>query len=71
MAEPAAYTVEQARALLQVSRGSMYALIRTGQVPSIRLGRSIRIPRHRLEQMLNGEADARQNNGGGGLPPAA
>jgi excisionase family DNA binding protein len=62
--QPLALTVDQARALLQVSRGSMYELIRTGQVKSIRLGRTIRIPRHALEQLLDGEANASQNGGG-------
>jgi len=49
-------SVEEARRLLGLSRGLMYEAIRTGQVPSVRIGRRILIPRHALEQML-GKAD--------------
>ncbi len=47
-------SVEEARKLLGLSRGSMYQAINSGQVPSVRIGRRLLIPRVRLEQMLNG-----------------
>jgi excisionase family DNA binding protein len=47
-------TVDEARRMMGLSRGSMYQAINTGQVPSIRVGRRILIPRARLEQILNG-----------------
>jgi len=47
-------TVDEARKMMGLSRGSMYQAIYAGQVPSIRVGRRILIPRARLEQILNG-----------------
>lgn len=45
-------SVEEARKLLGLSRGLMYQAVKSGQVPSIRIGRRILIPRALLEQML-------------------
>jgi len=42
---------EEAAAWLQLSRHSMYALIRTGQVKSVRLGRLVRVPRAALVEL--------------------
>jgi excisionase family DNA binding protein len=47
-------TVEEARRMLGLSRGSMYLAISTGQVPSIRVGRRILISKVRIQQILNG-----------------
>jgi excisionase family DNA binding protein len=47
-------TVDEARKMTGLSRGSMYQAIYSGQVPSIRVGRRILVPRARLEQILNG-----------------
>jgi excisionase family DNA binding protein len=62
MAErPLTLTVEEAGRMLGVSRGVAYEAVRRGQVPSIRVGRRILVPRLRLEQMLgleNGERPA-------------
>ena len=55
MTEPLTYTVEQAAERLGVSRGTAYQAVREGQVPSVRVGRRVLIPRHRLEAFLNGE----------------
>jgi excisionase family DNA binding protein len=57
VAEELVYTVEQAAAKLAVSRGAAYQAVRTGQIPSVRIGRCIRIPRHALEQLLRGGAN--------------
>jgi len=48
----AVFTVEQVAKLLSISRGSAYEGVRTGQIPSIRVGRTIRIPRRALERMM-------------------
>lgn len=47
-------TVEEARIQLGLSRGLMYEAVRTGQIPSIRIGRRILIPRVGLQQLLEG-----------------
>ena len=51
--EPLVYTPDEARKLLKISRGLMYEAIRTRQIPSIRVGRRILIPRISLERLLN------------------
>ena len=47
-----AFSVGEARKLLGLSRGLMYEAIRTGQIPSISIGRRILIPRAALEKLL-------------------
>jgi excisionase family DNA binding protein len=49
---PDVLTVDEAAALLRISRGKAYEAVRTGEVPSVRVGRCIRIPRVALERML-------------------
>jgi len=49
---PLTYTVEEVAALLRVGRSAAYAAVRAGDIPSIRVGRSIRVPRFQLERML-------------------
>ena len=45
-------SVEEARKLLGLSRGLMYEAVRSGQLPSVRIGRRILIPRAALERLL-------------------
>ncbi|MFC1924639.1 helix-turn-helix domain-containing protein [Chloroflexota bacterium] len=47
-------SVEEARHMLGLSRGSMYQAINSGQVPAIRIGRRLLISKARLEQLING-----------------
>jgi len=54
-------TVPEVAALLRISRGSCYEAIRTGQIPSLRFGRSIRIPRYALQQLLNAQGNDGKN----------
>ena len=49
---PDVLTVEQTAALLAVGRGTAYEAIRAGEIPSVRIGRCIRVPRHALEELL-------------------
>ncbi len=56
-------TVEQAAKLCQISRGLAYDLISRGELPHIRLGRVLRIPRHGLEEWIARQAKV-------GLPSA-
>lgn len=50
--EPLVYSVNELRKLLGISRGLVYEAIRTGQIPSIRFGRRILVPRFALERLL-------------------
>lgn len=51
----AVLTVEEAALILRISRPSAYEAVRTGQIPSVRVGRRILIPRARLDAWLAGE----------------
>jgi excisionase family DNA binding protein len=45
-------TVEEAGALLGLSRNGIYNAIRDGKIPSIRIGRAIRVPCAALRKMF-------------------
>jgi len=49
---PVMLRVEDVMALLDLGRTSVYEQVRTGSIPSIKLGRAIRIPKHRLAEMI-------------------
>lgn len=49
------YTVEEAAAVLGISRGSAYAAVNRGEIPSVRINRRLLVPRGRLHQLLNAE----------------
>jgi excisionase family DNA binding protein len=49
---PAVLTVHEVAEILRIGRISAYQAIERGDVPSIRIGRRILIPRHALEQLL-------------------
>ena len=46
------YTVEAAGKALGIGRNSAYDAVRTGEIPSFRVGRRILIPRAALEKKL-------------------
>ena len=46
------YTVEEAGDLLGISRGSAYTLVRTGQIPALRMGRKLLVSRGALQDLL-------------------
>jgi excisionase family DNA binding protein len=46
-------TVERARELLGIARSTAYDAVRTGEIPSIRLGRKIVVPTAALLRMLH------------------
>lgn len=50
----AVLTVREAAELLGLSRNSAYQAVRTRQLPSIRIGERILIPRKALEALLSG-----------------
>ncbi len=45
-------TVREAAGLLRISRNLAYELVARGEIPSIRLGRVIRVPKTALDQWL-------------------
>lgn len=51
------FTVEEVSELLGISRGTAYAAVKTGALPSVRLGYRILIPRVAIERLLNGTAE--------------
>jgi len=52
-------TVEEARKELRVSRSSIYAAIKSGELKSIKLGRRLLIPRAVLDALIE-QGDHRQ-----------
>ena len=46
-------TVREAAGMLRISRNLAYDLVERGEIPAIRLGRLIRVPRARLEELLD------------------
>jgi excisionase family DNA binding protein len=54
---PRAYTVVQVAELLQVPDKQVYALIHSGELTAVKVGRHYRIPDHALERLLH-SADA-------------
>ena len=58
---PLALTVKDVAKLLGISRNTTYRLVRSKKLPSIRVGRQIRIPRSALEEYLNGRTDCNQS----------
>jgi excisionase family DNA binding protein len=52
LAEELTITVEDAAELLGLSRNGAYNAVREGNIPSIRIGRCIRVPSALLRKML-------------------
>ena len=48
---PSLLRPDEAAALIDVSKGLIYEMARRGQLPSVRLGRLLRIPREALAAM--------------------
>jgi len=55
-AERLTVSVEEAAEMLGVSRGTAYNLVRTGDIPSVQLGRRIVVPVRRLRALIDGDA---------------
>jgi excisionase family DNA binding protein len=56
-------TVEEAAAALGVSRGLAYEAVRLGQIPSIKIGRRLLVPRAALSAMLESAARPSDSDG--------
>ncbi|MPZ68787.1 MAG: helix-turn-helix domain-containing protein [Actinobacteria bacterium] len=55
--KPVLLTVREAAKLMRIGRDMAYALVAEGSIPSIRLGRHIRIPRASLIAHLHAQAE--------------
>lgn len=53
--ERLAYTVTEAAALLGIGRTHAYALAKSGQLPTVTLGRRVLVPKARLDAVLVAE----------------
>jgi|GEM_PF-2828058 excisionase family DNA binding protein len=67
---PLLLTVTETQKLLRLGRGKTYALIRSNEIPSIRLGGAIRIPRGALLRMLEQQEFANARANVYSVPPA-
>jgi len=50
------YSVEDVAAMLGIARGKAYEHVHNGEIPSIRMGRRLLIPRARFHAWLDGQA---------------
>jgi excisionase family DNA binding protein len=48
-------TVEEAGRMLGLGRQAAYAAARRGQIPTLKIGRRVLVPRVRLERLLAGD----------------
>lgn len=53
--EPMLLTVRDVEAELQLGRTRTYELLRSGELPVIRLGRALRVPRHALRRWIDSQ----------------
>jgi excisionase family DNA binding protein len=49
---PATITIDEAAAVLGVSRNSAYSAVARGEIPAIRIGRRLLVPKAALERLL-------------------
>jgi excisionase family DNA binding protein len=49
------YTVEEAGQLLGIGRNQAYDGVKSGEIPSIRVGKRVLIPKALFDKLLNGE----------------
>jgi excisionase family DNA binding protein len=52
VAESPVLTVEEAAVILRLSRGTAYEAVRRGDIPVVKIGRRLLVPRARLMAML-------------------
>jgi excisionase family DNA binding protein len=68
---PEVMTIEQVADYLHVGRSTAYDAARRGELPVVRLGRRLLVPRARLEGLLGlTDRDEPGNTNGAGSPPA-
>ena len=45
-------TVKEASRVLGISRGLAYSMVKNGEIPSVRFGKRVLVPRRALERLL-------------------
>jgi len=55
MPEQLLVTIEEAGKMIRVGRTRMYELVASRTIPSVRIGRSVRVPVAALREWINGE----------------
>jgi excisionase family DNA binding protein len=50
--ERSTYTIEEVAKMLGIGRSSAYQAVRVGEIPTIRIGRRLLVPRLALEKIL-------------------
>jgi len=48
------YTMKEVQGILMCSKNHIYNMAKTGAIPTVRLGKKIVCPCHRLQQLLDG-----------------
>lgn len=66
MHQPTLLTVLDVQRITNLGRTKVYELIRTGELPVIRIGRALRVHEHSLEAWLHAHEDPPS-----GVPPSA
>ena len=56
MSEPLLLRVEEAAKMLQIGRNKVYELVAAGEIPSLRIGRQLRIPTEGLREWIRRQA---------------
>jgi excisionase family DNA binding protein len=54
---PLAYTVEEVARLLGLSKNLAYEAVNLGQIPSVRIGRRLVVPKAALEKLLSAASE--------------
>lgn len=57
---PLLLTVDEAAEVLRIGRSGAYAAVASGFLPSVRIGRTIRIPRDALAVLIGADARAKR-----------
>jgi excisionase family DNA binding protein len=60
--EKGTYTVEEAAAILGVGRSTAYEAANNGDIPAVRVGRRLLVPKLALQNLLNNGNGARHAN---------
>ena len=56
-------TAEEVAEVLRLGRNTVYDALRSGTIPSVRVGRRLLVPKHALERLLSGDPQSKQAGG--------